>query len=355
MTTATGPSTKAAEESYHRGIMIRGPLAFSVVGVTLWACTVDSVDLRGKECPCADGWVCDTVTNRCVAQIADSGSTGGAAGSAGTSSGGSGASGGSGGSGATGGSGGSCSGNSKLCAGHCVPESPSNGCASTSCQACVSGPYSTSICANGSCGLSCESGHANCNSTLADGCEQSLSSDANCGKCGRTCSLNHASSTDCYATACQPKCLAGYANCNEAALMVPDDGCETSVSASNSNCGACGYSCSVYAGLNASFSCASGRCGCTNAASCALQQGLNGVACAGGGLCMCGNVDCHAGEQCRKATGGNSSECSCHGGPACAAGESCCASGCSNLQTDPANCGACGVKCNGPCSQGACT
>jgi hypothetical protein len=84
----------------------------------LSACTVDGVDLAGKECPCADGWVCDEAANRCVTGGATGGSGGDAAsgGSAGTPSGGNGgtATGGSGGNvtGGTGGSAGAATGGS---------------------------------------------------------------------------------------------------------------------------------------------------------------------------------------------------------------------------------------------------
>jgi hypothetical protein len=35
------------------------------------ACSIGPVDLNGKQCPCADGWTCDTVTNTCVEGPAD--------------------------------------------------------------------------------------------------------------------------------------------------------------------------------------------------------------------------------------------------------------------------------------------
>lgn len=33
---------------------------------TLGACSVPALSLDGKECPCTDGYVCDTLTNRCL-------------------------------------------------------------------------------------------------------------------------------------------------------------------------------------------------------------------------------------------------------------------------------------------------
>jgi hypothetical protein len=43
---------------------------------TLWplvACSVPALDVDGKACPCADGYVCDTTRNTCVHSLADAG------------------------------------------------------------------------------------------------------------------------------------------------------------------------------------------------------------------------------------------------------------------------------------------
>ena len=112
-----------------RPLPARRSLAVAL-GLAAWAgaCTVEEVDLTGKECPCADGYVCDSATQSCQKPGASGGSssggaagTGGAAGSSGaggTSTGGTGGSstGGTGGSGTggagTGGTGGSGTGGS---------------------------------------------------------------------------------------------------------------------------------------------------------------------------------------------------------------------------------------------------
>jgi len=39
----------------------------SLVGLA--ACSVPPVSLDGKQCPCTDGYVCDTLTNRCLAGV----------------------------------------------------------------------------------------------------------------------------------------------------------------------------------------------------------------------------------------------------------------------------------------------
>ena len=33
--------------------------------VIFGACTLDELDLRAKQCPCAAGWTCDRSTNSC--------------------------------------------------------------------------------------------------------------------------------------------------------------------------------------------------------------------------------------------------------------------------------------------------
>ena len=62
------------------------------------------------------------------------------------------------------------------------------------------------------------------------------------------------------------------------------------------------------------------------------------------------------GEVCNRA--GPDTVCSCNSGSACAAGAVCChtPSGCFDLQTDPANCGACGWTCPAgtSCQSGVC-
>jgi len=49
------------------------------------ACSVDEIDLDGKKCPCADGYVCDSTSNTCVKEGASSGGAGGTSGSGGAS------------------------------------------------------------------------------------------------------------------------------------------------------------------------------------------------------------------------------------------------------------------------------
>ena len=56
----------------------RGYLAMGITAIWLqWtSCSVAEVDLEGKRCPCAAGWVCDPETDLCVVDRAAGGSGG---------------------------------------------------------------------------------------------------------------------------------------------------------------------------------------------------------------------------------------------------------------------------------------
>src|SRR5687767_7852534 len=46
----------------------------------------------------------------------------------------------------------------------------------------------SSVCVNGSCSLSCNTGYANCDNILSNGCEINITNDVNnCGSCGTVC------------------------------------------------------------------------------------------------------------------------------------------------------------------------
>ncbi len=58
-----------------------------VPGLCLPACTVDEVDVEGKACPCAEGYVCNSMKNRCELPGGDAGSSGGSSSTGGTAGG----------------------------------------------------------------------------------------------------------------------------------------------------------------------------------------------------------------------------------------------------------------------------
>jgi hypothetical protein len=96
---------------------------------------------------------------------------------------------------------------------------------------CPSPPGATAACNNATCGFTCNTGLADCDSNTANGCEQDTVSNVNhCGGCNRRCVLPNADAS-CTAGACRVlRCLPGFADCDGNA----SNGCETQ--------GACVYS-----------------------------------------------------------------------------------------------------------------
>ncbi len=143
----------------------------------------------------------------------------------------------------------------------------------------------------------CPMGFADCNHDPADGCETPLNTPSNCGGCGQVCQQvggTNACVLQGTNYVCQPTCDATHADCN----LVPQDGCEVDLSGPG-NCGACGHACSNPHGTTT----------CTTQGS--------------GWFCS----------------------------PTCTAPYGACATdktgGCTtNLNGDPANCGACGRGCS---------
>jgi hypothetical protein len=118
------------------------------------------------------------------------------------------------------------------------------------CGAVCSSPSSTAACVNGVCAFTCLAGTADCNLQPADGCETNLSNSVtNCGACGRTCGSAHATAA-CSAGQCLLSCNSGFANCNGNSA----DGCEVDLLTSRTNCGACGVVCPT------NFACIDGVC-----------------------------------------------------------------------------------------------
>ncbi len=93
-------------------------------------------------------------------------------------------------------------------------------------------------CTDGRCNT-CASGWEDCNSN--PGCETNITADPNCGGCGIDCQTNVGTSANpCTNSACVPVCNTGYGDCNSSRA----DGCEESLTNDAQNCGACGVNCS---------------------------------------------------------------------------------------------------------------
>ncbi len=125
-----------------------------------------------------------------------------------------------------------------------------------SCGNVCSFPNSTSVCSSGQCAIaSCNSGFGNCNQILADGCEINLNINLqNCGACGIVCNFSNANSA-CSSGQCTiASCNSGFANCNS----IITDGCEISLFSNINHCGTCNRACPSAA--NSFPDCVQGTC-----------------------------------------------------------------------------------------------
>jgi len=230
------------------------------------------------------------------------------------------------------------------------------------CGACgtVCGPYENAVaaCIESLCAISeCASGYADCNATVSDGCEVDLTSSVeNCGVCGKACGPYEHASAVCNQSECAVGvCDEGFGNCN--GLL--DDGCEVDTTGDVENCGSCGNACQLAhaeAACAASAcvieSCATGYQDCNGQAAdgCEVDTTSDNNNCGGcGSICQ---LD-HANALCK------SSVCSID---SCQEGFADCDSQASNgcetdIAGDEANCGTCGKACASgeECSAGKCT
>ncbi len=213
-------------------------------------------------------------------------------------------------------------------------------------------------CSTGTCTNTCRLGLGDCDGNLINGCETDLSTSMeHCGRCGATCAPPHATAA-CTAGRCEFQgCVAPWADCNHD----PADGCETNLETSLSSCGACGTPCSIPGAVAA---CTMGVCG---RSSCAAGQGdCDAMAANGCETDLTSSVaNCGA---CAMACALMNAEPACASSVCtvarCSPGYGDCdrvpGNGCEvDLSVDPQHCGACGALCvtaNGTaaCRAGAC-
>ncbi|MBI4957793.1 MAG: DUF4350 domain-containing protein [Myxococcales bacterium] len=223
---------------------------------------------------------------------------------------------------------------------------------------CATMPHSYPACVNSACEIGgCESGYADCNGLVADGCEVDLANDVqHCGACLNACPAIANGTPSCTGFACGiGSCAVGFDDCTGGA----GDGCETNLMNDVAHCSSCGNVCPAVP---------FGQRGC--------DQGTCGVA-----SCVVGRADCNVlpADGCEVDTTTDVAHCnicnnvcpvppnatpSCVGSvcglAACNPGFSDCnddpADGCEfDTLTDPNNCGGCGVKCHsGSCVNAAC-
>ncbi|MBN2191506.1 MAG: hypothetical protein JW751_01715 [Polyangiaceae bacterium] len=104
---------------------------------------------------------------------------------------------------------------------------------------CVDPAHASGTCppATLACSYTCDSGYLDC--TSAAGCESSASSLSTCGSCTNVCGTAGTTAAVCTSGSCVLTCDATHGDCNSSRA----DGCETSISSSETNCGACGAQC----------------------------------------------------------------------------------------------------------------
>jgi hypothetical protein len=198
--------------------------------------------------------------------------------------------------------------------------------------ACSDRANATSTCTAARCGLKCDKGFADCDGSVATGCESKSDSDArNCGGCGKVCDEG-------------ASCASG--TCTVGACAAPKTGCSgacVDTSTDPTNCGSCGNLCPGTA-------CVGGAC---STSPCASPSKVCG------GVCVdvksdpknCGDcgIVCGPFDACSFGL--------CTGSPSCAPPRITCGTACVDPSFDPSNCGGCGKVCpaGSTCSGGTCS
>jgi hypothetical protein len=239
---------------------------------------------------------------------------------------------------------------------------------------CGSGCVDTSSDPNncGKCGFACSPGEtcvesqckmgASCNGEPActggqtcciDGCTDTQTDPDNCGMCNHACGPG----SMCQKGSCTPP-----VGCNDGAACTLGDTCCpsgcTNTDSDPNNCGTCGRACGPDNTCSSGFCQSPMTCNGGPACSGTLQccgDGCDDTTSDNNDCGKCGNV-CPLGDTCV------SSKCTpsitCNTGPACSTGETCCPlpTGCTNTDSDPNNCGGCGIPCAPPntCTDGFC-
>lgn len=158
----------------------------------------------------------------------------------------------------------------------------------------------TGQCVNSACEVDeCLPNFDDCD-TNADTCESDLRSDeGDCGACGTACVPTGVTSAgnECVGGTCTPTCDSTHANCD----TTGPNGCEINISNNDAHCGGCNMACAT------GRPCISGMCGCgsglalcgsacVNTASDNNNCGMCGTVCSGGRTCQSSVCQCPTGQ-----------------------------------------------------------
>jgi len=243
-----------------------------------------------------------------------------------------------------------CTGVQQCCATGCtdIDTDPNN------CSGCDNVCPAGDTCVAGVCTAPARCNHGpSCSGTLQccpAGCVDIDNDPSNCGQCGNSC----APGATCVGAVCQnPTCTCpgGLSCCNAGPAIFCAD-----LTSDSNNCGFCGNTCGTGS------ACVGGTCQaatCNGGPTCTGSQQCCGTGCSDlqtdpNNCSQCG-FKCSTGDTC--VAGICTPPASCHGGPVCTGLEQCCSAGCTNIDTDPKNCSACGKVCppSFTCQTGACT
>jgi hypothetical protein len=219
------------------------------------------------------------------------------------------------------------------------------------CGAACENEHGSVRCTEGSCAPRCGQGFDDCDGDPNNGCETDLTTSlSDCGGCGVSCEPAHATGV-CEEGACTPTCEDGFADCNGDAA----DGCEADLSAPET-CGACDNVCSAKGGKatcdasgKCGIDCGAGHADCINGLEdgCETDTNASAVHC---GTCdtLCpttvGTAACYDGTCGVSSCILPNAECDGKSATLCE----------TNVNTDPLNCGACSNECYYPNAGGKC-